>query len=164
ADRAGDRGHDRHHERVAVAHVPHLVREHRGELALVRDLEDAARRREHRVLRVPARCERVRRGLVDHVHLGHRQLRDARDVRRDASIAAAPPSARATLRQLRKTITDAAPGATETISYRMPYYSYRGRLIYFALMRDWAGLYMLGGANRKFGKELAPYLSGVSTA
>src|SRR5690242_3900733 len=46
----------------------------------------------------------------------------------------------------------------------MPYYALNGRLIYFSVMRDWVGLYMLGGAKKKYGKELAPYLSGVSTA
>ena len=33
----------------------------------------------------------------------------------------------------------------------MPYYSFHGRLIYFALMRDWVGLYMLGGAKTRWG-------------
>ena len=82
----------------------------------------------------------------------------------DEYVAAAPPAARAKLQQLRRIIKEAAPGATETISYRMPYYSYHGRLIYFALMRDWVGLYMLGRAKTKYAKDLAPYLSGVSTA
>lgn len=82
----------------------------------------------------------------------------------DAYIAAAPARARPLLRQLRRTIREAAPGAEESISYKMPYYAYHGRLIYFALMRDWVGLYALGGATQRYAKELAPYLSGVSTA
>lgn len=65
---------------------------------------------------------------------------------------------------MRKLIRGAAPGAEESVSYRMPYYSYKGRLIYFALMRDWIGLYMLGGARERYATQLAPYLSGVSTA
>jgi uncharacterized protein YdhG (YjbR/CyaY superfamily) len=81
-----------------------------------------------------------------------------------AYIAAAPPKARPALRQLRKIITDAAPKATETISYGMPYYSHHGRLIYFALARGWIGLYLLGRAKARYAKELRPYLSGVSTA
>jgi uncharacterized protein YdhG (YjbR/CyaY superfamily) len=81
-----------------------------------------------------------------------------------AYITAAPPKARPALRQLRKIIKDTAPKATETISYGMPYYSYHGRLIYFALMRDWVGLYMLGRAKARYAKELRPYLSGASTA
>ena len=82
----------------------------------------------------------------------------------DAYIAAAPAKARPALRQLRKIIRDTAPEATETVSYRMPYYSHHGRLIYFALMRDWIGLYMLGRAKARYAKELKPYLSGASTA
>ena|SRR5258706_11103495 len=81
-----------------------------------------------------------------------------------AYIAAAPPKARPPLRLVRKIIRDAAPHATETISYGMPYYSHHGRLIYFALMRDWIGLYMLGRAKARYAKELKPYLSGASTA
>jgi uncharacterized protein YdhG (YjbR/CyaY superfamily) len=82
----------------------------------------------------------------------------------DAYITAAPPKARPALRQLRRIILETAPKATETISYRMPYYAHHGRLIYFALMRGWVGLYMLGRAKSKYAKELKPYLSGVSTA
>jgi uncharacterized protein YdhG (YjbR/CyaY superfamily) len=81
-----------------------------------------------------------------------------------AYIAAAPPKARPALRQMRKVIKETAPKATEAISYGMPYYSLNGRLIYFALMRDWVGLYALGRAKARYAKELKPYLSGVSTA
>ena len=81
-----------------------------------------------------------------------------------AYISAAPAKARPALRQLRKIIKDTAPKATETISYGMPYYSYRGRLIYFALARGWIGLYALGRAKARYAKELKPYVSGASTA
>lgn len=50
----------------------------------------------------------------------------------DAYIKAAPSKARAKLVQLRKTIKAAAPKALERISYRMPYYGYKGRLAYCA--------------------------------
>lgn len=82
----------------------------------------------------------------------------------DEYIAAAPPRAKPHLRQLRRIIRETAPDAKESISYGLCYYSLGGRLIYFGVMRDWAGLYMLGGAKKKYAKELAPYLSGVSTA
>ena len=42
-----------------------LVREHTGQLALADDVEDPARHRDDRVLRVAAGGERVRRGLID---------------------------------------------------------------------------------------------------
>jgi uncharacterized protein YdhG (YjbR/CyaY superfamily) len=91
-------------------------------------------------------------------------MASARSREVDAYIAAAPARARPSLRQLRKVIRDTAPQATETISYRMPYYSYQGRLIYFALARDWIGLYLLGRAKTRYARELRPYLSGASTA
>ncbi len=81
-----------------------------------------------------------------------------------AYIAAAPPPARRTMRELRRVILEVVPEATEYISYRMPYYSLHGRLIYFAAQRTHVGLYMLGGAQKKYAKELAPYRSGASTA
>ncbi len=81
-----------------------------------------------------------------------------------AYIAAAPLPARRIMRELRRIIREVAPEATEYISYRMPYYSFHGRLIYFAAQRTHVGLYMLGRARKKYAKELAPYLSGASTA
>jgi uncharacterized protein YdhG (YjbR/CyaY superfamily) len=82
----------------------------------------------------------------------------------DAYIAAAPAAVRPKLRQLRATIRAAAPRATESISYQMPYYAYHGRLVYFAVQRAHVGLYMLGRAKTRYAKELAPYLFGASTA
>lgn len=82
----------------------------------------------------------------------------------DAYIAAATAAMRPKLRQLRATIRAAAPRATESISYRMPYYACHGRLIDLALQRTHVGLYMLGRAKTRYAKELAPYLSGASTA
>lgn len=82
----------------------------------------------------------------------------------DEYIAAAPAKARPRLRELRRIIRGTAPDAKESMSYGLAYYALGGRLIYFGVMRDWVGLYLLGGAKAKYGKELAPYLSGVSTA
>lgn len=81
-----------------------------------------------------------------------------------AYIAAAPPPARRIMRELRRIIREVVPEATERISYRMPYYGFHGRLIYFAAQRTHVGLYLLGRAQKKYAKELAPYLSGASTA
>lgn len=43
------------------------------------------------------------------------------------------------LKQLRATIKEAAPSAIEGISYRMPYYDYKGQLVWFALMSHTLG-------------------------
>jgi uncharacterized protein YdhG (YjbR/CyaY superfamily) len=40
---------------------------------------------------------------------------------------------------LRATIKETAPSAIEGISYRMPYYDYKGQLVWFALMSHTLG-------------------------
>ncbi|MGH7763225.1 MAG: iron chaperone [Candidatus Dormibacteraceae bacterium] len=82
----------------------------------------------------------------------------------DAYIAAAPKAAQPMLRQLRLAIKSAAPQAEEKISYRMPYYSYHGRLIYFALHTNHVGLYVLGEAKEIYAKELRRYMFTKSAA
>lgn len=77
----------------------------------------------------------------------------------DAYIAAAPKAAQPLLRQLRTTIRRAAPKAEEKISYGIPFYEYRGRLIYFAVFKKHVGIYPAGDDA----EELKEYLSGRST-
>src|SRR5262249_40236237 len=81
ADRAGHGGYDGHDQRVAVAHVTDLLRQDRGELALIDDLEDPTRRGHDGVLRIATGGEGVRRGLVDDVDLRHRYVRELRHLR-----------------------------------------------------------------------------------
>ena len=50
----------------------------------------------------------------------------------DDYLAAVPEDARAALEKLRKTIKDAAPMATEVISYQIPAYKHHGLLVGFA--------------------------------
>lgn len=48
-----------------------------------------------------------------------------------------PPKPRATLQRLRKTIKAAAPEAVEVISYGMPAFKHRGRMmVYYAAFKD----------------------------
>ncbi len=48
-----------------------------------------------------------------------------------------PPNQRAVLEKMRKTIHVAAPGSVEVISYGMPAFKYRGRmLVYFAAFKN----------------------------
>jgi uncharacterized protein YdhG (YjbR/CyaY superfamily) len=76
----------------------------------------------------------------------------------DAYIAAAPKAAQPLLRQLRRTIKGAAPRAAERISYRIPFYEYKGRLIYFAAFKDHVSMYPSGDA-----KGLEEYLTEKAT-
>jgi len=80
-----------------------------------------------------------------------------------AYIADAPAPARKMLRELRAAIRSAAPGAEEMISYRMPYYSYHGRLIYFAGYRHHIGVYVMGAARKAYARELQKYQTSKAT-
>src|SRR5438309_8989620 len=61
----------------------------------------------------------------------------------DDYIALAPEELQGRLQRLRSTIVAAAPGAEERISYGMPYYYYKGRLVYFQLWPKHIGIYAL---------------------
>lgn len=82
----------------------------------------------------------------------------------DAYIAAAPKAMQPTLRQLRRAIKSAAPRAEEKLSYRMPFYAYHGRLIYFAAHKTHIGMYPIIGREKElYAKELKPYLAEKAT-
>lgn len=59
----------------------------------------------------------------------------------DAYIASFPPETQVLLEQMRQTIRDAAPDATELISYGMPGYKLRGSLVWFAAAKNHIGFY-----------------------
>ena len=61
------------------------------------------------------------------------------------------------LNQIRQIVLQAAPEATEKLSYGMPYYSLNGRLVYIAHFKDHVSLFAMPSAIKKFDKELAPY-------
>ena len=79
----------------------------------------------------------------------------------DAYIAAAPKAAQPHLRQLRALIKESAPKAEERISYKMPYFNYRGNLVYLAAFENHVGLYPAGYVD-KF-PELKKYMAGKGT-
>ncbi len=81
----------------------------------------------------------------------------------DAYIAAAPKESRAMLKILRNIIKSAAPKAQEGISYGMPYYSYYGRLAYFAGHAKHVGFYPMSGVIRAFKKELRAFATSAGT-
>ncbi len=80
----------------------------------------------------------------------------------DAYIAKSPKTARDKLRELREAIRKAAPAAKESISYRMPYYGYKGRLAYFALMKNHIGLYIPPPVLQDHSRELKGYSTSNS--
>ena len=75
----------------------------------------------------------------------------------DEYISAAPVEVRAKLEQVRRAIRQVAPDAAESISYKMAYYSYKGRLAWFGLQRNHIGLYLRPPVIAEHKKELAGY-------
>ena len=75
----------------------------------------------------------------------------------DAYIAAAPRAAQGKLREVRRAVREAAPDAEEGISYRIPYYCYKGRLAWFGLFREHIGLFIRPPVLEEHGSELKGY-------
>jgi len=75
-------------------------------------------------------------------------------------INAAPKEARKKLREMRAAIKASAPGATESLKWSMPAYSYRRILVTFAAHKHHIGFYPTPPAVKAFAKEL----SGFGTA
>ena len=71
----------------------------------------------------------------------------------DAYIAKASKEVQGKLKELREAIKKTAPDAEERISYRMPYYGYKGRLIYFAVFKKHIGLYIPPPIIKKYKSE-----------
>ena len=59
--------------------------------------------------------------------------------------------------EVRAAIREVAPDAAESISYRMPYYSYKGRLAWFGLQRAHMGLYLRPPVIEEHKSELTGY-------
>jgi len=72
-------------------------------------------------------------------------------------ILSAPESVQPKLRLVRKTILEAVPGAKESISYRIPYYAYRGRLAWFGFFKGHISLFIRPPVISQHMKELKGY-------
>ncbi|MEP6708096.1 MAG: DUF1801 domain-containing protein [Pyrinomonadaceae bacterium] len=81
----------------------------------------------------------------------------------DAYIAAAPKEVRGKLKELRAVIRKTAPGAVERMSYGMPYYDYKGRLVYFSIWKSHIGLYIPTPVIKEHERELEGYETTKAT-
>jgi uncharacterized protein YdhG (YjbR/CyaY superfamily) len=83
----------------------------------------------------------------------------------DDYMAALPDASRAAMEKLRTTIKSVAPEATETISYRMPAFKDRGRiLVYYAAFKDHYSVFPASDAViEALGDQLTPHISGKGT-
>ncbi len=78
----------------------------------------------------------------------------------DEYIAGFPPEVQEILEKIRLTIRKAAPGAQETIKYRMPTFTLNGNLVYFAAFKNHIGFYPIPSGIEAFKKELSAYEQG----
>jgi len=82
----------------------------------------------------------------------------------DEYIAGFPNNVQEILEQVRMTIGEAAPHAEETISYRIPTFTLKGKyLVYFAAYKKHIALYPAPRGVEKFKKELSLYEGGKGT-
>lgn len=75
----------------------------------------------------------------------------------DEYIAGFEPAIQAVLQQVRQTVKQAAPGAEESISYRMPAFRLNGVLVYFAAFKKHIGLYPPVRADARLMKAAKPF-------
>ena len=78
----------------------------------------------------------------------------------DAYIATFPDDVQSILQQIRRTIHDAAPEATEAISYQMPTFKLHGNLVHFGAFKNHIGFYPVPSGIEAFQDELAAYKQG----
>jgi uncharacterized protein YdhG (YjbR/CyaY superfamily) len=84
----------------------------------------------------------------------------------DAYLADLPDDQRAAVEELRRTINEAAPEATESIAYSMPALRSHGGqfLVSYAAFKNHYSLFPASGAVvEALGEELTPYLAGKGT-
>lgn len=82
----------------------------------------------------------------------------------DDYLAAVPEPARTTLEKVRKMIRAAAPEATETISYRLPTFKYRGKLLVaLGASKDHCAFYLMSYVPAELEAELEKYDTGKGT-
>jgi uncharacterized protein YdhG (YjbR/CyaY superfamily) len=85
----------------------------------------------------------------------------AKDV--DEYISRAPKEVQSKLQEIRVAIKEAAPTAIESISYGIPFYDYKGRLVWFGLGKAHIGLYIRPPVVEEHKNELADYETTKST-
>ncbi len=75
-------------------------------------------------------------------------------------IQTAPKESQKKLREMLACVRAAAPGAKESIKWRMPAFSYRRILVMFAGYKHHIGFYPTRSAMRAFADELSKFVTG----
>ncbi len=78
-------------------------------------------------------------------------------------IASASKEARGPLREMRALVAAAAPGATQSLKWGMPAFSYERILVTFAAFKKHIGFFPTPSAVRAFRKDLAGFKTSSAT-
>jgi uncharacterized protein YdhG (YjbR/CyaY superfamily) len=82
----------------------------------------------------------------------------------DEYLSRVPQPARGTLRKIRAAIRSVMPpDATETISYRIPAFAFKGPLLWYAAFSDHCSLFPTAAVIEKFKNELKGYVISKGT-
>lgn len=81
----------------------------------------------------------------------------------EAYIAATPKEVQELLRQMHECIREAAPGATESLKWSMPAYSYKRILVTFAVFKKHIGFYPTPSAVQAFAGSLTKYKTAAGS-
>ena len=81
----------------------------------------------------------------------------------DEYISLQPVFLQNVLKDIRNTIIEAAPGATEKISYGMPAFSLNGILVYFGVFKNHIGFFPTASGIEAFRDELSQYRTSKGT-
>jgi uncharacterized protein YdhG (YjbR/CyaY superfamily) len=82
----------------------------------------------------------------------------------DEYLAGVPEPARSTLNKIRAAIRSAVPPeATETISYRIPAFKYKGVLVWFAAFSNHCSLFPTASVVEAFKNELKDFSTSTGT-
>ncbi|MDR4968766.1 MAG: DUF1801 domain-containing protein, partial [Acholeplasmataceae bacterium] len=76
----------------------------------------------------------------------------------DEYIAQFPNDVQHKLHKIRKVVQDAAPNATEKISYQIPTFDLFGNLVHFGAFKNHIGFYPTPSGITSFQEELEPYV------
>jgi len=75
----------------------------------------------------------------------------------DEYILLQPPAIQEILQKIRETIKEAAPGAEEAISYRIPTFRLGGNLVHFAAFKNHISFFPTASGIANFTDELSKY-------
>lgn len=81
----------------------------------------------------------------------------------DEYIAGFPPDVQDVLRQIRATIREEVPGATEKISYGVPTFALHGNVVHFGGFAKHVSIYPAPRGNERFREVLSRYRGGKGT-